>query len=170
MFWTESRNIQQTQVCLGFLIYFTCVLWVANIENPHCFGEFYPFDEDGIESEVAFGQRSWCEWAAVKESLPQILLPMHHFSCGCWWPLSCSWCLGQIWPFWDTMTYMSKLRFLKRGDTSPFEAILHGIAGLLHCTELHWYCRNDLEWQRKCWAEWKPENISAELSILVQPL
>ena len=59
MFWTESRNIQQTQVCLGFLIYFTCVLWVANIENPHCFGEFYPFDEDGIESEVAFGQRSW---------------------------------------------------------------------------------------------------------------
>ena len=23
------------------------------------------------------------------------------------------------------------------GDTSPFEAILHGIAGLLHCTELH---------------------------------
>ena len=55
---TESRNIQQTQVCLGFRKYYTCVLWVANIENPHCFGEFYPFDEDGIESEVAFGQRS----------------------------------------------------------------------------------------------------------------
>ena len=84
---------------------------------------------------------SWCEWAAVKESLPQILLPMHHFSCGCWWPLSCSWCQGQIWPFWDPMTYLSKLRFWKRGSgvTLPhlkqYCMVLRGFCIALSCID-----------------------------------